>query len=87
MEGCRNISERQGAQCAPNIPAPYKVALYPVQAAFEYIASAEQRIWFKNLPTTFELSRETIDRLRECCALKVGSMPRPNWRATRWGLA
>lgn len=39
--------------------------LYPVQLAFEYIASAEERSWFKNLPTTFELPRQTIDRLRD----------------------
>jgi NTE family protein len=32
--------------------------------AFEYIASREERTWFKNLPTTFKLPRETIDRLR-----------------------
>ena len=65
VEGCRKISERQGAQCAANIPAPRKVELYPVQVAFEYIASAEERSWFKNLPTTFELPRETIDRLQD----------------------
>ena len=65
VEGCRKISARQGAQCAPNNPAPYKVELYPVQVAFEYIASPEERSWFKNLPTTFELPRETIDRLRD----------------------
>ena len=47
VEGCRKISARQGAQCVPNIPAPRKVELYPVQVAFEYIASAEERSWFK----------------------------------------
>ena len=64
VEGCRKISARQGPQCALDIPAPHKVELYPVQVAFEYIASAEERSWFKNLPTTFELPRETVDRLR-----------------------
>ena len=33
-------------------------------AHFEYIASAEERAWFKNLPTTFELPRESVDKLR-----------------------
>lgn len=65
VEGCRRIAARQGAQCVPNIPAPHKVELYPVQVAFEYLASAEERNWFKNLPTTFELPRGTIDRLRD----------------------
>ena len=64
VEGCKKISARQGAQCVPNIAAPTKVELYPIQVAFEYITSAEERTWFKNLPTTFELPRETIDRLR-----------------------
>ena len=32
--------------------------------AFEYIASAEERAWFKNLPTAFELPRESVDKLR-----------------------
>jgi hypothetical protein len=64
VEGCKRIAARQGPQCAVNIPAPHKVDLYPVQVAFEYIASTEERNWFKNLPTTFELPRETIDKLR-----------------------
>ena len=65
VEGCKALAAAQGAQCVPNIPAPDKVELYPVQVAFEYIASADERNWFKNLPTTFELPRDTIDRLRE----------------------
>jgi hypothetical protein len=35
-----------------------------VEVAFEFIQSAEERAWFKNLPTSFELPRETIDKLR-----------------------
>lgn len=65
VEGCKKIAARQGAQCVPNISAPTKVELYPIQVAFEYITSAEERTWFKNLPTTFELPRETVDRLRD----------------------
>jgi hypothetical protein len=45
-------------------PGALRVELYPVEVAFEDIKSAEERSWFKNLPTTFELPRETIDRLR-----------------------
>jgi hypothetical protein len=32
--------------------------------AFEYIVPAAERTWFKELPTTFELPREAIDKLR-----------------------
>jgi hypothetical protein len=65
VEGCRKIAASQGPQCALNIPAPHKVDLYSVQVAFEYITSSEERSWFKNLPTTLELPRESIDRLRD----------------------
>jgi NTE family protein len=64
VEGCNRLSAGKGEQCALKLPAPYKVDLYPVQVAFEYIASREQRTWFKNLPTTFVLPPETIDKLR-----------------------
>jgi NTE family protein len=64
VEGCRRLAARRGPQCALDIPAPRRVELFPVQVAFEYLGSAEERTWFKNLPTTFELPRETIDKLR-----------------------
>jgi len=61
---CNRLSARKGEQCSLNLPAPHKVDLYSIQVAFEYIASPEERTWFRNLPTTFELPRETIDKLR-----------------------
>jgi hypothetical protein len=64
VEGCNRLSARKGAQCALELPAPHKVELYPIQVAFEYIGPREERAWFKNLPTSFELPRETIDKLR-----------------------
>ena len=64
VEGCNRLSASKGEQCALDLPAPHKVDLYPVQVAFEYIASREERDWFRNLPTNFELPRETIDKLR-----------------------
>jgi len=64
VEDCNRLSARRGAQCALQLPAPHKVDLYPIQVAFDYIGSAEERAWFKNLPTTFELPRETVDKLR-----------------------
>jgi len=64
VDGCRRLAARKGPQCALDITAPRRVELFPVQVAFEYLGSAQERAWFKNLPTTFELPRETIDRLR-----------------------
>lgn len=64
VEGCNRLSAKKGEQCALRLPAPSTVEIYPVQVAFEYLASREEREWFKNLPTTFELPRETVDRLR-----------------------
>jgi NTE family protein len=43
--------------------------------AFETIAAREERTWFKNLPTTFELPRETIDRLRAVGRRLLGEDP------------
>ena len=64
VEGCNRLSAGKGEQCALKLPAPHKVELYPIQVAFDYIVSREERTWFENLPTTFKLPRETIDKLR-----------------------
>ena len=64
VEDCNRLSAGRGEQCALELPTPHKVELYPIQVAFEYIAPREERTWFKNLPTTFALPRESIDRLR-----------------------
>jgi predicted acylesterase/phospholipase RssA len=75
VEGCSKLMARQGPQCAANIQAPRKVELYPVQVAFDYIVPAEERSWFKDLPTTFELPRETIDKLRAVGRRLLGEDP------------
>lgn len=64
VEGCNRLSARKGEQCALRLAAPHRVEVYPIQVAFEYIAAREERAWFKNLPTNFELPRDTVDRLR-----------------------
>ena len=64
VDDCNRLSARKGRQCALDLPAAHKVDVYPIQVAFEYIASPEERTWFKNLPTNFELPRETVDKLR-----------------------
>jgi NTE family protein len=75
VEGCNKLSARKGEQCALHLPAAHKVDLYPIQVAFEYLASSEERNWFKNLPTTFELPRETIDKLRAVGRRLLGEDP------------
>jgi len=64
IRGCEKLAASKGGQCALDIPAPHPVTLYPVQVAFEYIEDPTKRDWFRNLPTTFELPRDTIDKLR-----------------------
>ncbi len=61
LEACARIA---GTRCAPDGGAPHRVELYPVEVAFDYIAAEEDRAWFKNLPTSLELPRESVDRLR-----------------------
>jgi len=64
---CNRLSAQRGAQCALNLPSARKIDFYPVQVAFEYLGSPEERAWFKGLPTSFELPPETVDKL-----IKVG---------------
>jgi len=75
VEDCNRLSARRGEQCALRLAAPHKVDLYPIQVAFEYVAAREERTWFKDLPTTFELPRETIDRLRAVGRRLLGEDP------------
>jgi NTE family protein len=64
LEGCNRLAAAKGPQCALNLPAPHKVDFYAAQVAFEYLTDREERAWFRNLPTSFALPRETVDRLR-----------------------
>ena len=63
VDDCRKLAARKGPQCELTIPEPHRIDMYPVQVAFEYIADAGERDWFKNLPTTLELPPDTVDRL------------------------
>lgn len=64
ISGCKALAVAKGPKCALDIPAPHQVEFFAIEVAFEYIESDEERRWFKNLPTTFKLPRETVDRLR-----------------------
>lgn len=75
IEGCEALAASSGSQCQIEIEAPHKVELYPVQVAFEFIESDEERRFFKNLPTSFELPPETIDGLRAIGRELLGQDP------------
>lgn len=64
ISGCKALAAEKGRQCELDIPAPHQIEFFPIEVAFEYIQSEADRNWFKNLPTTLELPRETIDRIR-----------------------
>ena len=58
------LAAAKGPQCKLDIPAPHQIEFFPIEVAFEYIESSTERDWFKNLPTTFELPPQTVDKLR-----------------------
>lgn len=64
ISGCKAIAAEKGPQCELDIPAPHQIDFFAIEVAFEYICDDDERNWFKNLPTSFQLPRETIDRLR-----------------------
>jgi NTE family protein len=64
ISGCKELAGAKAAQCALDIPAPHQIEFFPIEVAFEYIGAFDERNWFKNLPTTLELPRETVDKLR-----------------------
>jgi NTE family protein len=64
ISGCKQLAAAKGPQCTLDIPTPHQVEFYSVEVAFEYIENAQDRNYFKTLPTTFKLPRETVDRLR-----------------------
>ena len=63
IEGCKQLAARQTPSCELSIKAPHQVSFYPIQVDFDSIDDPAQRAWFKNLPTNFQLPRETIDKL------------------------
>lgn len=63
VAGCKKLGDRNEPPCSLKINSPHRVELYPIQVDFDRIANAEERAWFKNLPTTFQLPKETITKL------------------------
>ena len=64
VSGCKELAANKGPQCELEIPIPHQIEFFPIEVAFEYIEATDERNWFKNLPTTLELPRETVDKLR-----------------------
>ena len=75
ISGCKALAAGKGLQCALDIPAPHQIEFFQVEVAFEYIEPANERRWFKNLPTSFELPRETVDKLRAVGRRILGEDP------------
>ena len=49
--------------------------MFAIEVAFDFIAAADERNWFKNLPTTLELPHATVDRLRAVGRKLLGEDP------------
>jgi predicted acylesterase/phospholipase RssA len=75
ISGCKALAAGKGPQCVPDIPTPHQIEFFPVEVAFEFIASEQERNWFKNLPTTFELPPDTVDKLRAVGGRILGEDP------------
>ncbi len=75
ISGCKDLAAKKGPQCALDMPTPHQIEFFPVEVAFEYIQSDQERNWFKNLPTNFELPRETVDKLRAVGRRILGEDP------------
>lgn len=65
VSGCKELAASKGPRCELDIPVPHQIEFFPIEVAFEYIQAVDERNWFKNLPTTLELPRETVDKLRK----------------------
>lgn len=54
---------------------PAQVDFYPVVIGFDALEDAKERAYFKNLPTTFALPADTVDRLRAVGAKLLAESP------------
>lgn len=65
IDGCQIAAKKANPPCNLKLKRPHHVELYPIVVEFDRIADKETRRKFKNLPTNFELPKETIDDLRK----------------------
>ena len=75
VSGCKDLAAAKGRQCALDLAAPRQIEFFPIEVAFEYIDDPAERGWFKNLPTTLQLPRESVDKLRAVGRRILGEDP------------
>ncbi len=75
ISGCEALAAEKGKQCALAITAPHRIDFFPIQVAFEFVESDQERRELKNLPTNFQLPRETVDKLRGVARQVLGEDP------------
>jgi NTE family protein len=63
--GCRAILNSQCPAATMPFSAPPHAEYYRIDVAFDALSDARERRYFKNLPTSFELPSDAVDRLRE----------------------
>jgi NTE family protein len=76
VESCKRAAAKLGDRCVLDLTVLHKVDLYAAQVAFQYIAEAEERTWAKELDTSLQLPRETVDRLRKLGRKLLAEDPR-----------
>ena len=60
------------ARVAANVP---NIEIFPIEISFEAVPDAEEREYLMNLPTTFVLPPEAVDRLRAAAGMVVRESP------------
>ena len=76
IEGCQQLLNRH-SQDGHKIPplAGGNLKLYVVDLAFDNLADPQQRDYFNNLPTSFKLSKEQVDKLIDLGGKLLGEHP------------
>ncbi|NNE62615.1 MAG: patatin-like phospholipase family protein [Gammaproteobacteria bacterium] len=62
VEACNRILKNKCPAVQP-LPAPGGIDSYVSVVTFNSIGDPEERYWYKNLPTNFDLPAETVDKL------------------------
>jgi predicted acylesterase/phospholipase RssA len=74
-QDCENVLKTSCPGAALPGKDPPRVLFYPIVIGFDGIKDEEERTFFKNLPTTFKLSAESVDRLRAAGATLLIASP------------
>jgi NTE family protein len=64
-EACKGILQNQCPKAQMPTKPPGAIETYGVYVGFDQIKDAKEREYFLNLPTTFALSKQEVDRLRD----------------------